>query len=379
MSVVTDSRRWEAQQWDSLLEHFDDANLLQTWHYGSAYWGESRLEHVVVRRSGPIGAAQAAVYRVPGLRRGLAYIKWGPVWQPSSASAAVQFGEIVAALREHYAKDQRMLLRITPWETQSDTMRRTLKDCGFAPAAALPPRRTAIVDLRHSLDALRASLTKHWRQNLKIAEKNNLEVLEGQSSALLDEFLGLYAEMRARKVGWIPSIAFFRTAYLNMPENHRPFILIGRSENTAVAGLIVSAMGKRAIAVFAATGNRGLALRGSYLLQWRTIERLHRHGVHTYDLGGINAKTHPGPTQFKLGLMGKLGWEADYIGDFQACESRCSQSLVWAGDRAHGAYKSLMKKWREHRQRAGKQASDHPSPGQPPPIAPQPEHATSHA
>ncbi len=52
------------------------------------------------------------------------------------------------------------------------------------------------------------------------------------------------------------------------------------------------------------------------------IEWLKVQGFHWFDLSRINERTHPGTTQLKLGLAGKLGRTVDYLGEFQSSESR---------------------------------------------------------
>ena len=34
----------DEQQWNSILQKFDDANLMQTWSYASARWGQGHTE-----------------------------------------------------------------------------------------------------------------------------------------------------------------------------------------------------------------------------------------------------------------------------------------------------------------------------------------------
>ena len=65
------------------------------------------------------------------------------------------------------------------------------------------------------MEELRASLTRHWRSNLKRAESNGLEVVEGSTEDLLDEFAELYRQMRERKegrAGFLPSIICIRSS-----------------------------------------------------------------------------------------------------------------------------------------------------------------------
>jgi lipid II:glycine glycyltransferase (peptidoglycan interpeptide bridge formation enzyme) len=79
-----------------------------------------------------------------------------------------------------------------------------------------------------------------------------------------------------------------------------------------------------------ATGDDGLKAKGSYLLQWRLLERLKEVGCHWYDLGGIDPKSNPGVYHFKQGLSGD---EAVEIGPYDAHGSLLSRLTADFGER----------------------------------------------
>jgi hypothetical protein len=66
--------------WERLVAGFDDATYDQTHTYGAHLWGSARLSHLVLRRDGVVvAAAQVVLLRPPLLRRGLGYVKFGPL------------------------------------------------------------------------------------------------------------------------------------------------------------------------------------------------------------------------------------------------------------------------------------------------------------
>ena len=71
-------------------------------------------------------------------------------------------------------------------------------------------------------------------------------------------------------------------------------------------------------------------------------------GVQTYDLGGINEVTHPGTTQFKLGLCGKRGRTPKYLGEFEVCEKWASRLVVGGTDRFRQALLWLQQFCEDH-------------------------------
>ena len=333
--LSVETGRASPEEWADILQNFSDANLYQTWPYSSARWGGKRLGHAVLKRENEIvAAAQVIIMKVPLCSAGLAYVKWGPLWQTRrQAPLANTLRDMIIALREIYVHRQSMLLRVTPWEFENNEQRAAIRAAGLGENLAAERLRTAALDLSPSMDQLRASLSRHWRYNLKVAEKNELELREGFSGYLMNDFLALYADMRRRKgEDEIPPLDYLPQVQRQLPEGSKLRIAICRHAGVPVAGLVVSAMGSKAFAVAAATGTAGMDVRGSYLVQWRMIQWLKDHKVGWYDLARINERTHPGTTQFKLGLSGKLGSIGEYLGEFQACESGTSHLLVNAAD-----------------------------------------------
>jgi len=247
-----------------------------------------------------------------------------------------------------YARDRGFLLRISPWEFEEDGLAAIPREVGFR-QKILATERTAVLDLTWSVDDLRASLTRHWRSNLKRAEHNDLETVDGFSEDLLTEFDKLYRQMKLRKAGaWIPPIHYLPQIQRELAPGMKVLVSLCRHQGQAIAGLVVTAMGEKSFAWLAATGNGGHDLRGSYLLQWRMIQRLKSMGVQTYDLGGINEVTHPGTTQFKLGLCGKRGRTPKYLGEFEVCEKWASRLMVGGTDRFRQALLWLQQFCEDH-------------------------------
>ena len=174
MSV--EAGRASPEEWAGILQSFRDANLYQTWPYASLRWGGKNLGHVVLRRGREIAAAaQVISMKVPVFPVGLAYVKWGPLWQTRGPAASPHaLREMLIALRGIYADQGRMLLRVTPWEFDDHGLCSIVHDAGFKVNPAAERLRTTVLDLSHSMEELRASLARQWRQNLRLAEKNEL-------------------------------------------------------------------------------------------------------------------------------------------------------------------------------------------------------------
>jgi len=354
-TLRAECRQLEREEWDAVLAGFQDGSLFQTWAYGAGRWGRRNLSHLILKDGQTVvGAAQIILAKLPGLRVGLAYVKWGPMWHVRGRAPNPQvFRALLRSLRRTYARDRGLLIRVTPWEFEGTAFRSIPDEEGFQ-RKPLATQRTAVLDLTCSLDELRFSLSRHWRSNLKRAERSGLEVSEGDAEDLLDEFAELYHQMRIRKASeWIPPIHYLPQVQRALSPSMKAQISICRHQGRPIAGLVVSALGERSFAWLAATGEAGQDLRGSYLLQWRAIQRLKSLGVRTYDLGGINEITHPGTTQFKLGLCGKRGRTPTYLGEFEVCEAWRSRLIIGGSDKFRSSLLRIQQFWQE-RWRAGR-------------------------
>lgn len=341
--------RVDKDVWTNILKEFDDSNFWQTWSYGAIRWGEQNLHHVLLKKGSEIlAAAQVIVLRAPLIGAGIGYVKFGPLWHLRGRGRDPDvFRQMLRTLRDIYAVRQGILLRVFPndFEDGTGVMRSILAEEGLEKDQSAAPPGTALIDLSYSLDELRRSLKRQWRQNLRMAERNQLEIVEGADDDLAEVFLRLHREMERRKDSpQMRHVAYFREVQRDLPDPFKMRILICKHLGDPVAGLVVSPMGSTALAVFAATGDKGRDLRGSYLLHWRMLEWLKAKNFRWYDLGGIWQETRPGISQFKAGLAGKLGWKIEYLGQFQACESTMSNLSVKMGEQLRASYG--MVKWR---------------------------------
>jgi hypothetical protein len=325
-------------EWNSLLNGFADANIYQTWAYGAVSWGEKQLSHLVLRRDGvPVAVAQLRLVRVPVVGSGIAYLRWGPVcvprnspWEPSVWTAMTK------ALIQEYVVRRRLLLRIVPNTFQQDPQAAEMTsiwgELGLLEDRSSRNYQTLRLNLRLPREQLRRQLSSRWRRQLSIGERNDLQIHEGQSDDLYLEFLHLYREMLARKqFDTAVDVDEFRHVQRRLPSSQKMTTLIGLSDNRPVAALVISAIGRTAIYLFAATGDEGLNARGSYQLQWNAIQRLQEQGLEWYDLGGINPEVNPGVFTFKSGMGGE---EVRQLGRHEIAAASLSRWSVSVGEGA---------------------------------------------
>jgi len=335
----------DRDSWASMLQTFHESAIYQMWPYGAMRWGEDNLSHAVLGKDGEIAAAaQARIIKLPVLRAGIAYIKWGPMWQRRGKEKDWDsFRQMARALREEYVRRRGLLLRVmlNEGDIDVDKAQAVLKEEGFELRLGVVAYRTIVMDLSRSLDELRRNAKRTWRQNLRRAEQNNLKIIEGVGDDLFKIVEDLYKEMRARK----KFIAFSDTGDLRaiqreLPDPLKMHVAVCEFSGEPVAALVVSQVTSTAIALVAATGGRALELNGSYLLWWRTIERLKAQGCRWFDVGGIDPTGYPGTYQFKVGLAGKSGRDLIFR-QFEARADWLSSFVVQAGEHLREDYRAL--------------------------------------
>lgn len=356
---ISDTDDLDASAWDSLIGRFDDALYDHTAFLGADLWGEERLSHVTVERSGQIvGAAQVYVFQLPFLPSGagIAYAKFAPLWQPKDQPTDIaNLRLILEKLVEVYAHDGGFCLTIAPQADPDhlDTVVGELERLGFHWGRDVAAKRRYLVDCSLSEDEQRASLSQKWRYNLKKALKEDIaiEIVDGRAG--VDAFMALHNAMRDRKnyedFTWVDRLP---ALYTNMADEIQPTVIIASHDGTPTAGAVVGRIGRTATYLFGGTDQRALKLRAGYALQWWITNWLSEQDVRWYDLDSDS--DNAGLKQFKGGLSGKRGHIVELPGEFDYCTSTASRiasgaiqsvrqlrgTLQMAADSARSLYRS---------------------------------------
>lgn len=339
--------------WDRLLEGFADASLYQTWGYGAVRWGGQNLGHLVLRNGPEIaGLAQLRIVRAPLIGAGVAYLRWGPLFQSrrGAGGEAELLRRLIRALQEAYVSGQGHALRILP-NAFAGTPRAELFETVLAEARCHPVQdqevyRTILVDLTPALEEIRRRFDQKWRNQLNQSERNNLVVSEGTDGASWRQFEQLYREMMSRKqFETTVSIREFAAIQAGLPEHLKLRVFIARHQGEPVAGIACSFIGGTGSYVLGATNEKALKLRAANLLQWEAIKRAKQSGVSAYDLGGIDPEANPGGYHFKRGMSGR---DVSHLPAFDFYRSSSQRLMLNTTFKAAGA----LRAWKVRRNRS---------------------------
>jgi hypothetical protein len=315
--------KFDKNSWHDLITRFDDASFYQTWSYGTSIG--RKVSHIALKAGEDIlGCCQASLRRLPFHSIGVADIHWGPLCIRKGRSFEPNtLFHLVHSIKEEYAIKRGYMLRIWPHAKGEgkEPLKQFLKSEGFYVNMSERPYRTLILDLTPSLPDLRRNLLQKWRNCLNKAEKSGIRVVEGTGNNLYDIFFKLGQEMADRKnlTAIVKSYKEFRLIQADLPEPLKMKIMICEADSEPVSAAVYSVVGDTGIYMLGATGEKGLRLNASYLLQWRMIERMKENGVRYYDLGAFNPELNPGVYHFKSGVAGKSGLDETFLGEFNGC------------------------------------------------------------
>jgi hypothetical protein len=339
----------DKNEWSRIVDQFSDANIYQTWSYDAVRCGKENISHLVLRSADQIvAAAQARIVRIPVVGMGAAYIRWGPLWQRRSQTPdPVVFRIALRALRNEYVCRRGLILRIFPllYDNGPESFTGVLLQEGYNPVQDEEPGRTLIVDLNQPIQDVRKKLDQKWRNCLNKAERNQLEVVEGNDDTLFADFINIYHALLERKKFEEPNdINEFRRIQSDLPPEHKMRILLCQSDGLASAGVICATIGETGIYLFGATNDEGMTNKGSYLLQWKAIEWMKKNGCRNYNLNGISPLKNPGSYHFKAGLSGKNGKDICYLGRFDCYSDGIAAKLARTGDFLLPVIKKTMRR-----------------------------------
>ena len=305
--------------WDRMVAEFDDVTYEQTAAWVDGRWGAHRSSGLVIRDGGePIAAARTILLDWPGLRRGVAYVKFGPFWRRQGRTPEPDvYRAAVEALLDEYCARRGYYLTIVPRPVPEHHARECalLAGLGFAIRRPMLDPNRYLVDVGLDPDAALRSLDQKWRYNLRHALRTGIECEVVDDVSAIPTFTALHRGMVARKrfrdtdaVHLLPELA------ARLPSSMRPRVVLASHEGAAIAGAVLAACGDTAYYMYGATEDAALPLKAGYALHWWIVNWLPALGVRWYDLGGEAGE--PGLRQFKKGLVGKRGAIVATPGEF---------------------------------------------------------------
>jgi len=265
-------------EWNQYISGHPNAHILQTGEWGelkSAFGWEAA--HVIFGDCG----AQILFRKLP-LGLTVAYMPKGPVFSDRYLAISDQFwAEVDAACRAHRA----IFLKIEPDEWDDTHTSHVTRHTSLIPSPhSIQPRRTLIVDLRGSEEAILARMKQKCRYNIRLAGKKGVTVRAWDD---IEAFHRMLLTTGERDVFGVHSLDYYRRAYDIFHKAGLCELLVAEYANRPLAALMVFGRGKRAWYFYGASTDEARNLMPTYLLQWEAMRWAKGRGCEEYDLWGV--------------------------------------------------------------------------------------------
>lgn len=185
------------------------------------------------------------------------------------------------------------------------------------------------IDLKPSLEDLRAAMTSKHRYYVKQSEKAALEWRSGNSEELVSHMTILYCQMTRSKGIEAKSFAPEVIAAMVRAFGKDALILAGYSAGQPVTACLILCCAGHAFYLMAATDAEGRKLSAAYAMVSQLLETLKAQGIRAFDFGGIDpgSDSAAGVDHFKKGFGGEI---VKYMGEW---EWACSPWVAWAANK----------------------------------------------
>ncbi|PCI63450.1 MAG: hypothetical protein COB37_04960 [Kordiimonadales bacterium] len=232
----------------------------------------------------------------------LATLFRGPLWteptiEPSTEAACLK------ALRNEYSPWRWNFLAALPEGCPASDTRTIYRKAGFR--CVMTGFSTCWVDLRPDIDSLRGSLKGKWRNQLKGAEKKELQIsIGGRKPHQYSWILEKETDQRSARGYQATPVGLVKAYVAAAPRKTTPPIMsvTALHKRDKVAGGLFLLHGNSATYHIGWAGQRGRDLNAQNLVLWTGMLALKEKGIRFLDLGGLNTAGLAGIARFKLGV-----------------------------------------------------------------------------
>jgi lipid II:glycine glycyltransferase (peptidoglycan interpeptide bridge formation enzyme) len=182
----------------------------------------------------------------------------------------------------------------------------------------IQPRRTILVDLRDSEEAILARMKQKTRYNIRLAGRKGVTVRAWDD---VDAFYEMMQVTGGRDGFGVHSREYYREAYRLFVPRGAAELLVAEYEGKPLSAVMVFISGNRAWYLYGASNNEERNRMPTYLVQWEAMRWAKNHGADLYDLYGVPDKDeehlekHFTGTQNKEGLWGVYRFKRGFGGE----------------------------------------------------------------
>lgn len=311
-----------ADEWDSALLRFDDANIYQRSKWGlhrQAFgWSVCRLAY---HSDGVVMTMAQVLYKNISPLVKLCWIPGGPVGDLDFCD-----NTFISSLKNNYSAPV-LYMHFSAMTQYSDDLASSLQSLGWRkPSGTLNSGKTLLYEIDRDFTQRRDKLSKNWLRNLSRGEQRDLLVSEwtnptaAEITSLTDE-MSRYKRLRNSR----QKIAQVTDSLLRSFGRDILMVKCTNSQGELLALRGAIKLGHKAFDMFAATSPAGRKEYASNLCFWKLIELCERDGVTHYDLSGVDPERNQGVYNFKKGIGAT---DFTYLGEWSYSRPRIVGTIV---------------------------------------------------
>ena len=326
-------------RWLAMAKQFSDYSYTHYWAYSkqaAERLGASSEHIAVIDEQGVVLAlSNVRIKKLPLGVGGIAYISGGPIVDKGQQQYAEGLLAALVAIQNEYVKNRGLVLRIS--QRHKNPLRQIQEisiyhEAGFVEFGKT--NATMLIDLSFNLETIRKKFHQKWRNVLNKSERQNIEIVTGDSSVLFDDFGILFKELVEKKSFDVDmDNDFFQVVQKYSPEQEKFHLAIAYIDKQPIGGHLSSMSGDTSVYLLGATNDTGRKLGAAYLLQWHVINESKERGCQWYDLGGIDKDKNPHVFLFKARMGGdetKIGSVFQVYAGFKGSVTICLEKVYRA-------------------------------------------------
>ncbi|MFC3052268.1 hypothetical protein [Kordiimonas pumila] len=226
----------------------------------------------------------------------------GPAWCDHTLAPEKKLA-VLKALKSQFNPFRWNFLSVMPEEPASDSFKSSMRSIGYR--QVVTGFSTVWMDIRPPVATLRKALKGKWRNQLKTAEKNTIDISIGgkkphQYSWLLEKEA---LQRRERQYQGVPVGLVTAYSEAGTAKNRAGILSVtALSDRNKIAGAVFLLHGNSATYHIGWVGEEGRQKNAQNRVLWEGICALKEANISFLDLGGLNTADLAGIARFKLGL-----------------------------------------------------------------------------
>lgn len=305
ISDITDKQQWE----DFVISNQSDS-FLHSWNWGVCNeqlpqkiwrWGIWDNQNLI---------AVALIIFTKAKRGNFLFIPHGPIIQASHKPDQI-FTFLLEHLKLLGKQEKADFIRISPTLPNTAENKLLFQKLKFRPAPIhmMHPENTWILDIQPSTEILLKNMRKNHRNLIRKATKEQVTILKGDTTELLQEFYNIHLET-VRRHNFTPfSLEYMKKELQAFAPDKQVMVLLAKYQEHFIASAIIIFYGNEAFYHHGASSSKFHKIPASYLVLFEAIQEAKNRNLTKFNFYGIvdNKPKHPwyGLSQFKKGFGGQ--------------------------------------------------------------------------